>query len=139
MMAASVTRAKPHGAARRPLDPRLRLIIALRAAAKNIGLDVAHRTAAQDAERIPKIYAERLPATLKGRIARQARALMAQLPALGRDELGDAAIAMRAFADILATDGPSPVIAEDWLGRRKRKASSSEAVGRKKLWETPHV
>jgi len=75
------------------------LVTALRAAARDIDIPAARQTARSDADAIPETWAERLPNTVTGKVARLARALLKNLSAI--EDRGEAADTLRAFADTL--------------------------------------
>lgn len=91
----------------RAQDPMRRLVMQLRAAAANIHIAPAREMAAREARLIPQTFAERMPNTTKGKVARWARAAMSGLPKVPADERAEMAETLRGFATIL--DGREPV------------------------------
>lgn len=111
---------------RQQLSPKIRLVIALGSAARNIN-NVQHRiAAAREAQTIPLSAAERFNRGPHGRMARAARAILASLDTLEPERLTEAAQAMANYADALAAPSHR-VFEETQLGHRRR--SEARAVG----------
>lgn len=111
---------------RHQLSPKIRLVIALGSAARNIN-NAHHRiAAAREAASIPLSAAERFNRGAHGRMARAARAILASLDTLEQERLTEAAQAMADYADALAVPSHR-AFEETRLGNRRR--SDVRAVG----------
>jgi hypothetical protein len=111
---------------RRKFNPMLELIIAIRVAAAQIHVEPARRKARSDADAVPQTFVERWPNTVKGDLAKRARALMRSLPELPVGERNAAAMTLSEIAGVLAQKGGGVLVAEDRLdgkARRMRRAS----------------
>lgn len=83
-------------------NPMRQLVMALRSAARYIDVPAARACAKTDAEQIPETWAERLPNTVTGKVAKLARALLLNLEnnyAPGHADM--TAETLRCFADAL--------------------------------------
>jgi len=99
----------------------LELIVAIRVAAAQIHIEPARNKAARDAEAIRQTFAEKYPNTVKGRLAKQARALMRALPDLCAEDLPSVALQLREIGEVLGTKGGGALISEDRLDGRARR------------------
>lgn len=97
-----------------------RFILAIRSAAANIFVPEARRIAARDAKLIPKVFVERMPNTIKGRIAASARQTMRELEdTTDTQALREMAQALRAYAGIL--EPGATIVIDDTANRRSGK------------------
>lgn len=83
-------------------DPMEQLVLALRVAAANIYSPPSREHAAREARLIAQTYAERMPNTALGKVAKAARAALANLPKLEPEDRDDVAKSLRAFAATLS-------------------------------------
>jgi hypothetical protein len=104
---------------RRAPHPLTKLVIAMGSAARNIADPASRRLAADDARKIPKCAGE-IGGGRRGEMAREGRRLMARLADLPDEELADAAMRLRGYADAVASS--FHVTSEIKLGDRRRRS-----------------
>jgi hypothetical protein len=100
---------------RRP-SPKTQMVIALRAAARNIAIPAMRKAFAADADRIARTLPERYKRGIEGKIMPMARGLLRALPFEKPEALAGCAQRMRELADML--DDPGAEISYVELGRR---------------------
>lgn len=110
---------------RRQISPLLRLIIEMRALARHYDQPAYHAAARCAAETLPPCFAERMPGTIKGSIAKQARKLMIAMGQLPGDERVIAAETLRGFADILSAPNAGEILNDSRPGRTSRRRASA--------------
>lgn len=100
-------------------NPLERLVLAFRAAAYGIDIKRVREIAAREAKSIPLTSTEKAHGA-KAEVARQGRAIMADLPNKDADDLPEAARTLRCCADALKS--AFHVTSEVKLGERRRRA-----------------
>lgn len=91
---------------RQRTNPARELAMAMRVAAAQIECAPARAAAAREADAIPLLFAEKMPNTDVGRMARTGRVLMRNLGAMAPEDRPDAAKHLREIAGVI--DAPPP-------------------------------
>jgi hypothetical protein len=99
------------GSNRKGPNPMRQLIVAIRCAARQIDTPASRACARLDAASIAKTFVEKMPNTIKGALAKTARAMMKSLPDLSdANERARVAAELIQIADLLATEDPATSI-----------------------------